>query len=296
MELHLTLKSPYRQYMTTDLFRITTSQGFARIQHIHYDPNTIGVLTFMSTQGDPVSPAASLPAMGFFREAATDLMDEVVVTDKDRPLSTELTYITTDALVPYLLLLVGSQTCNDREITIELIRTPAPDGSSPSSSSSTRKTTEPQQSSLKTMVSLTNLSAPNAEAWSKHRDWHLRAFGLGTEVPPTMQEINVRGRLARGRFLADLDGFSSVAKRFDEVTIQITFRTHEQKSLNNQTFQVEPFLQRIIDRYVKVFLSTLNKHDDTPLTLKQLAFVSCPRRHRNEVEGWVRGGHMDSPF
>ncbi|KNC99353.1 uncharacterized protein SPPG_05600 [Spizellomyces punctatus DAOM BR117] len=248
MEFNLTLKTPYRRFMTTDRFRITASQGFARIQHTRYDQDALGVVVPIGGDPPPTPTTAS---------ANLVVDSEVLVPDQNRKLGTEITYITTGALTSYVLLLAGSQTCIDREVTLELVRTSS------------------KTSILKTIMSLSNNTAPNPEVWSKHRDWHLRTFGLGTDVQPTPQEVNVRGRLARGQFLADVDGFMSVAKSFEEV---------------------EQFLERTVDRYVKVFRSVLDKQDDGPLSLKQLAYASCLARDRREIDGMVDEGQMGPVF
>ncbi|KAJ3081228.1 hypothetical protein HK102_002498, partial [Quaeritorhiza haematococci] len=59
---------------------------------------------------------------------------------------------------------------------------------------------------------------------------------------------------------------------------------------------LEGHLERTINRFVKVLLNTLDKTDETPLTLRQLAYVRCHYTEKADVDLMVRDAQMDSIF
>ncbi|KAJ3162428.1 hypothetical protein HDU86_004909 [Geranomyces michiganensis] len=298
MELSITLKTPYRRFMTTDLFKITTSQGFARVHHSRFNQEALYPATLQTDVDRQENLTTNLVAApgGFGSNAASPNLNNnrrgSPPQAADEKIVTEITWVSCDALSDFIMLLAGSLACVDRELSIELTRVnPVVTVSTSTSRESLAifdqqhqqspqrqpqpQPQQPQQQQqqrvggdtwegLKTIISLRspgfNLSSPTvSESWSRHRDWHLRAFGLGVDTP-TLQEVNVRGRLARGQFLADLDGFVSVARTFEEQ---------------------EKALERTVNRYVK------GKQDDSPFTLKQLAYVSCGQADRRKVDRMV---------
>ncbi|KAJ3023891.1 hypothetical protein HKX48_000077 [Thoreauomyces humboldtii] len=281
MELSITLKTPYRRFMVTDRYKITTSQRLARIHHSQYNQEALFPPTPAS--GDASDRSGSPTALfGTPTTPQTASAPDKVITD--------LTWVSCDALADYIMLLAGSEDCVDREVSFELIRRAPPVESGtdsdlpsddPTVASSSTRTVEsslfetPAASMLRTKISLCSpsftLASPIvSESWSRHRDWHLRAFDLGA-VTPTLQEVNVRGRLARGQFLADLDGFFHLAKTFQEQ---------------------EQALERTVGRYVKVFRNVLSKQDDGRFSLKQMAFLSCSPRDHRRIEEMVNLGQF----
>ncbi|KAJ3179786.1 hypothetical protein HDU87_002354 [Geranomyces variabilis] len=305
MELSITLRTPYRRFMITDLFKITTSQGFARIHHSQYNQEALYPSTLQADVHRPDNlPANLAPAQGG-NIGSNPTSPNLNTIRRGSPLQpaaveektvSEITWVSCDALSDYIMLLAGSLACVDRELSFQLTRPNPVVAVSTSTSRESLAVFEQQQlhqqeqpqqqqqqqpggddtwEGLKTIISLRspafNLSSPTvSESWSRHRDWHLRAFGLGVDTP-TLQEVNVRGRLARGQYLADLDGFVAVARTFEEQ---------------------EKALERTVNRYVKVFRNVLSKQDDSPFTLKQLAYVSCANADRRKVDRMVELGQV----